>query len=110
MSVVAVYRIHRMKDHVRQHFRWAPHTIGLSTIKPRDYEQTGAIDASGHYEAWSALKGTEDALQPGDVLESESGDLRICKYVGLEEAQWQIVEVKPVPDSGSSPAEPPATT
>lgn len=110
MSVVSTYRIHRLKDHVRQQFRWSPHTIGLTTVKPKDYEVTGTIDADGHYAAWTALRDTEDALQPGDVLESESGDLRIYKYVGFEEAQWHIVEGKPLPDSGMSPAAPPATT
>lgn len=106
---MAVYRIHRLKDHARQQFRWAPHTIGLTTVKPRDYEQRGEVEAEGHYAAWTVLKETEDALQPGDVLESESGDLRIYKYVGFEVAQWQIVEVKPVPDSSTSPETPPAT-
>ena len=94
---------------MRQSFRWAPHTIGLTTVKPKDYEQAGSVEAEGHYAAWTALKESETALQPGDVLESESGDLRIYKYVGFEEAHWQSVEVKPVPDSGSSEAAPPAT-
>lgn len=97
-----------MKDHVRQQFRWAPHTIGLTTIKPKDYEPAGTIEADGHYAAWVALRETEDALAPGDVLESESGELRICKYVGFEEAQWQIAEVKAAPE-GAPAAAPPAT-
>jgi hypothetical protein len=98
-----------MKDHVRQQFRWAPHTAGLTTVKPKDYEQTGTVNADGHYAAWVALRETEDALEPGDVLESESGDLRIYKYVGFEEAQWQIAEVKAVADNGAPAAAPPAT-
>jgi hypothetical protein len=110
MSVVAVYRIHRLKDHVRQQFRWAPHTIGLTTVKPKDYEPAGSVEADSQYAAWTALKQTDEALQPGDVLESECGDLRIYKYVGFEEAQWQIVEAKPLPDSSTSQAAPSATT
>jgi hypothetical protein len=98
-----------MKDHVRQQFRWAPHTIGLTTIRPKDYEQAGEVDAEGHYAAWTALRETGDALLPGDVLESESGELRIYKYVGFEEAHWQIAEVRAALDTGASATTPPAT-
>lgn len=92
---MATYRIHRLRDAVRTQFRWAPHTAGLTSIKPKDYEPAGEIGASGPYAAWTALKETEDALQPGDVLESEDGSLRIYKFVGFEEAQWILPELKP---------------
>ena len=32
------YRIHRLKDHLRQAFRSAPHVAGAALLKPRDYE------------------------------------------------------------------------
>jgi hypothetical protein len=28
----------------------------------------------------------------GDLLETETGDLRICKYVGFEPAKWFVPE------------------
>jgi hypothetical protein len=40
------------------------------------------------------LRESEQALEIGDVLETESGGLRICKYVGFEEAEWIVPEVK----------------
>jgi hypothetical protein len=43
---------------------------------------------------WSLLKDSEEALEIGDILESEDGELRIFKYVGFEQAQWLIPEVK----------------
>ena len=89
------YRIYRMKESVRQQFRWAPHTIGITLVKPRDYEQIHTTQATGHYAVWMQLKDTETPLQVGDILESESGELRIYKYVGFEEAQWQVPEAKP---------------
>lgn len=63
-------------------------------LKPRDFEPQGEVQASHHYEAWTSLRGSEEALQVGDVLESESGELRICKYVGFEEAKWLVVETR----------------
>jgi hypothetical protein len=89
------YRIYRMKESVRQQFRWAPHTIGVTVAKPRDYELVTSVQAPGVYAVWMTLKDTEAPLQVGDILEIEGGDLRIYKYVGFEEAQWQVTEVKP---------------
>ena len=89
-----MFRIHRMKDHPRQSFRWLPHTSGVTHIKPRDFEPAGEVQAANLYDAWMTLRGTERALDIGDVLESETGDTRICKYVGLEEARWVLPEVK----------------
>lgn len=101
-----LYRIHRLRESVRQQFRWAPHTIGFTFIKPKDYEQVASIEAPRPYGVWLALKDTEQPLQLGDVLESDSGDLRIYKYVGFEEARWQLPEVaaKPAEVADHSPA------
>ena len=84
-----------MKESVRQQFRWAPHTIGITVAKPRDYEWVDTVDAPGVYAVWMTLKDTETPLQVGDILEIEGGELRIYKYVGFEEAQWQMPEIKP---------------
>jgi hypothetical protein len=96
------FRIHRMKDNARQQFRWAPHTIGLTQIKPKDFEPRGEIEADSWYEAWTALRGGPDALSVGDLLESEGGELRIFKYVGFEEACWVQPE-----ERTAAPAPPP---
>jgi len=96
---MAVYRIHRMKDHVRQSFRYAPHTSGIMMIKPRDFEDAGEVEAANVYDAWMGLRGAERALDIGDVLESADGGLCVCKYVGFEEARWVMPEVKAAPDA-----------
>lgn len=90
-----LFRIHRMKENPRQQFRWAPHTIGASQVKPRDFERSGEVEAASFYDAWTLLKESDHPLEIGDLLESEKGDLRICKYVGIEEAHW--VQPEPVP-------------
>jgi hypothetical protein len=87
-----LFRIHRMKEGPRQQFRWAPHTIGATQVKPRDFEQPAEIEAGGFYDAWAQLKESATPLEIGDILESDKGDLRICKYVGIEEAQWVVPE------------------
>lgn len=91
---MANYCIFRLKESVRQQFRWAPHTIGLTTVKQKDYEPLQAVEAATPYAVWLALKDSDDPLEVGDILESDSGELRIYKYVGFEEAQWLSPEVK----------------
>ena len=99
-----------MKESTRQQFRWAPHTIGMTSVKPKDYDLAVTVEAATPYAVWIQLKDSADALQVGDILESESGDLRIYKYVGFEEAQWVVPEMKTAPESAPVPAEqPPAT-
>jgi hypothetical protein len=88
------FRIFRMRESARQQFRWAPHTSGASQLKPKDYEEAGQVEASGFYAAWTALKREGRPLDVGDLLEREGGELRICKYVGFEEARWMVPEVK----------------
>ena len=94
---MANYRIYRMKDSPRQHFRWAPHVSGPAVVKPKDYEPTGQIEAANEYEAWRRLRDSATPLEVGDLLELDQGDLRICKYVGFETAQWALPEIKTVP-------------
>ena len=88
------YRIHRLKDHLHQSFRLAPHVSGTAHVKPRDYEPGESVDAATPYAAYFALKDSEGPLLPGDLLEAENGALRIYKFVGFEEAQWLLPEVK----------------
>lgn len=100
---MAAYKIYRMKDSVRQQFRWAPHTIGVTVAKPKDYEQINTVEAAGVYAVWVQLKDTGHSLQIGDILEGEGGELRIYKYVGFEEAQWLLPEAKPDLESAPAP-------
>ena len=100
-----------MKESTRQQFRWAPHTIGVTTVKPKEYDLTVTVEANTPYAVWIQLKDSADALQVGDILESESGELRIYKYVGFEEAQWVVPEVKTAPESAPAvSAEQPSST
>ena len=89
-----LYRIFRMKDSPRQQFRWAPHVSGTANAKPKDYEERGQVDALHEYDAWRILREQGEPLCVGDLLESATGQLRICKYVGFEPAQWVIPEPK----------------
>jgi len=89
------YRIYRMKEGPRQSFRWAPHSSGTASVRPKDYELDGEAHATSPYAAWAALRDTGRALFVGDILESEDGPLSIHKYVGFDEARWLLPEVKP---------------
>jgi hypothetical protein len=102
---MAIYRVHRMKDNQRQQFRWAPHVSGCAAVKPKDYEQQGEIEAVHEYDAWRLLRESGQALEVGDLLETD-GRLSICKYVGFEPAQWVLPEVKVQPEA--EPAAQPA--
>ena len=97
-----------MKDSPRQQFRWAPHVSGCASVKPKDYEQRGEIEALHEYDAWKLLRESGEPLAVGDLLEAGEGRLSICKYVGFEPAQWVLPEVKPPEGAAPSgaPAEP----
>lgn len=98
-----------MKDLPRQQFRSAAHVTGAATAKPKDYEAAAEVEADNEYAAWALLRGTDQPLHVGDLLESAEGRLRICKYVGFEEARWFVPEPPPqsslpAPLSGAPPA------
>ena len=88
------YRIYRMKEHVRQPFRWQPHTTGAAIAKPKDFLEGDTVESANAYSCWLELKDTSGALVVGDLLEAEDGTLRIYKYVGFEDAKWVLPEVK----------------
>ncbi len=100
-----VYRIYRMKDSPRQQFRWAPHVSGCTSVKPRDYERCGQVEARHEYDAWRRMRESGEPLAVGDLLESEDGQLRVCKYVGFEPAQWVLPEPKHSGEPGSGEPE-----
>jgi hypothetical protein len=89
------FRIHRLKDHLRQNFRFAPHLSGTALVKPRDYEmaEEDVVEASSPYAAFFALRDAPRPIQVGDLLECGDRSLRIFKFVGIEEAQWVVSEV-----------------
>jgi hypothetical protein len=105
-----VFRIHRVKDSAFQQFRWAPHAAGATQVRPKDYQADGEIEAAGAYEAWAALRASEHPLRVGDLLEFGSGELRICKYVGFEEARWVIPEPKAPAEPVPAGVEPPQSS
>jgi hypothetical protein len=104
---MAAYRIYRMKDQVSQQFRWAPHVSGSTQIRRKDYDPGGEIEAANEYAAWQALRATSAPLSVGDLLECPGGELRICKYVGFDAAQWILPEVKTGLESSPAAAGPP---
>jgi hypothetical protein len=73
-------------------------------VKPKDFEQSGEVEAVNEYDAWRLLRATEQPLALGDLLENGKGELRICKYVGFDSAQWVIPEPKPRPDAVTDPS------
>ncbi len=83
-----------MKEGPRQHFRLAPHVAGAANVKRKDYEEGGQVEAPNEYAAWDQLRPSRQPLDVGDLLETDSGELRICKYIGFEAAAW----VLPPPD------------
>jgi hypothetical protein len=105
-----------MKETPRQQFRWAPHVSGAAVAKPKDYEPAGQVEAEAEYAAWAALRQSGEPLEVGDLLEilssegESTGALRICKYVGFEEARWFVpeqiaptaAELAPVPQSAEA--------
>jgi hypothetical protein len=103
------YRIHRLKDHLRQSFRYAPHVSGTASVKPRDYEAKGEIEAASPYAAFFATRDAGAPLELGDLLEAHDGALRIFKFVGFEEAQWVLPEPK-TEGSGTSAGSPAEST
>ena len=84
---------------MKETFRWQSHTGGAATVKPKDYEVGGELDAATPYTLWNRMKIDGKALCPGDVLETmnedgTAGDLQIFKYIGFEPAKWWTAEPK----------------
>ncbi len=91
---MATFRIYRMRPHVKQSFRWAPHVTGLATVKQRDYLPDTEIEAPNEYALWAELKSSEKPLEIGDLVEAGNA-LKICKFVGFEAAKWAETEAVP---------------
>jgi hypothetical protein len=111
------YRIHHLKESQRQHFRQAPPGASPLQLKRKDYQPGGEIEAPSPYAAWKqtlAAEATQEADCPpigvGDALETDTGALLVCKYVGFEEAQWFVPEpaAAPAESAGLPPVTPDA--
>jgi hypothetical protein len=89
-----LFRIHRIKKHAGESFRSAAHTGGIASVKPKDYEQAGEVEASGVYAAWAKMRAVDQPLQTGDILENTAGTLYLAKYIGFEKANWWVPEAK----------------
>src|SRR4051794_4414485 len=101
------YRVFRLKENLRPQFRTAPHLSGVTAVKPKDYEESGSIEAESLYAAWHQVRGTPQELAVGDLLCIDEREVRILKYIGFEEARWMVPEAKPIvppatPDGVSS--------
>jgi hypothetical protein len=93
------YRLHRIKETPRENFRWAPHTGGLTVVRPKDYDCSREVEAATPYAVWKFLAQADDRLRPGDLLEVVSADgtereLQVFKYIGFEPAQWHVPETR----------------
>lgn len=84
-----------MKEAPRQHFRSAPHVSGTASVKRRDYDEDGQIEAPNEYAAWGQMRGSGQPLEVGDLLETDTGELRISKYIGFEAASWWMPPAAP---------------
>lgn len=90
-----LYRVHALKESLRQQFRAVPHVSGTAAVKAKDYEPRGEVEALHEYDAWRLLRESDQPLAVGDLLEAPEGQLRICKYVGFEPAAWVVPEPHP---------------
>jgi len=105
-----LYRIHRIRESIKEQFRWAPHTGGTAVVKQKDYDvDSGEVEAATPYALWTGMKAQANDLCPGDVLETVKedgtpGELQIFKYIGFEPAKWWIPEPKSKFDGGQSSA------
>ncbi len=96
------YRVLYLKDQTAvERFRSQPPRPGPASLKPKDYALVAEIEAANEYTVWKMLQGegaAERNLRPmsvGDVLEAEPGRLRVCRFVGFDDAVWFTFEPKP---------------
>jgi hypothetical protein len=98
------YRVFRLKENLRAHFRQLPHLSGTAPLKLKDYVEAIEVTASNRYAAWHLMKNTNDPLQIGDAIVEDAAALYVVKFVGLEPAEWIVPEVKPVEELAPEPA------
>ena len=97
------YRVFRLKENLRAHFRQLPHLSGTTQLKVRDYVEAIEITASNRYAAWMQMRATNDPLMVGDALVEDSTSVFVVKFVGMEPAEWVVPELKPVEVAAQDP-------
>ena len=97
------YRVFRLKENLRAHFRQLPHLSGTTQLKLRDYVEGVEVTAANRYAGWAELKSTNDPLQVGDAMVEDGASVFVVKFVGLEPAEWIVPEVKPVEAAAQEP-------
>ena len=80
---MASFRIYRMRPHVKQSFRWAPHVTGLATVKPRDYLPDGEFEAHNEYALWAELQESRIRSWTSAIL-SENYRRRLAGFEDLQ--------------------------
>lgn len=105
------YRIHYLKESQREHFRHSAPSPAPLLLKSKDYRPGGEIEASTPYAVWKKMRaeGPDQPIDLGDALESETGALLVCRYVGFEEAQWFVPEAAPTGQPGDAAPAGPST-
>ena len=87
---MAVYQTHILRETQRARFRSAAHSSGLAVVRKNDYEPGATVEAPTVYAAWTSLRDSAAPLQVGDLLETPSGELQVCKFIGFEDACWWV--------------------
>ena len=96
------YKVFRLKENLRAHFRQLPHLSGTAPLKLRDYVEGVEVTAGNRYAAWMELKNTNDPLQVGDAMVEDGANVFVVKFVGLEPAEWIVTELKPIEAAAES--------
>ncbi len=93
---MATFLIWRLRDTQQDKFRWAPQqSTPTFPLKLSDYREDGLVDADSVYEVWHRLRKENRDLRVGDVVVDENGKVSICKYIGMEPAEWIVTDMEP---------------
>ena len=93
------YKFFHLRDSLVEKFRESAPKAKPYSLRARDYEEAGEIDAAGPYGAWKLLQEPERAegegcrgFGVGDALELEPAELVILNHWGFDHAEWRQVE------------------
>jgi hypothetical protein len=92
------FRIYWLTDDHLDAFRQKPPRNGPEPVRIKHYVEGADMEAVSPYDAWLRLQGDAPERQGrrvfgvGDILQSETGSLEICRYWGFEPAIWVDVE------------------
>ena len=92
------YKLFYLLDSQIQKFRESPPKPKPYSLRIRDYQEAGEIEAPTPYAVWKRLRDEPEArhgrreLGVGDVLESEPSSLFILNHWGFDKAEWRTSE------------------